>query len=122
MRRLDRWIARAKALWASPAVVPLDLPPVPVNLKDLNHHDPLTGLANRLLFEDRLDGAARRAESSSRRLGVLFIDLDGFKAVNDSYGHRAGDELLREVGRRVALLARQSDTVARLGGDQFLML
>ncbi|MBC7699325.1 bifunctional diguanylate cyclase/phosphodiesterase [Aquabacterium sp.] len=122
MRRLDRWIARAKALWASPSVVPLALPPALVNLKDLNHHDPLTGLANRLLFEDRLDGAARRAEAANRRLGVLFIDLDGFKAVNDSYGHSAGDQLLREVGRRVALQARQSDTVARLGGDQFLML
>ncbi|CAH0350930.1 bifunctional diguanylate cyclase/phosphodiesterase [Aquabacterium sp. CECT 9606] len=122
MRRIDRWIARAKALWASPAVVPLALPPAPVNLRDLSHHDPLTGLANRLLFEDRLDGAARRAEASNRRLGVLFIDLDGFKAVNESYGHKAGDELLREVGRRVALQARQSDTVARLGSDQFLML
>ncbi|MDI1258100.1 bifunctional diguanylate cyclase/phosphodiesterase [Aquabacterium sp.] len=122
MQMFERWIARAKALWASPSVVPLTPPPAPVNLKDLSHHDPLTGLANRLLFEDRLDGAARRVEASGRRLGVLFIDVDGFKAVNDSYGHRAGDELLREVGRRVALQARQTDTVARLGGDQFLML
>jgi diguanylate cyclase (GGDEF)-like protein len=88
----------------------------------MRHRDPLTGLANRLLFEDRLDGAARRAEAGQRKLGVLFIDLDGFKAVNDAYGHAVGDAMLREMGQRIEQLARQSDTVARLGGDQFLML
>jgi diguanylate cyclase (GGDEF)-like protein len=118
--RLKDWLAALRAN-PEPGLIGLaqsaDLHP-----KDLRHRDPLTGLANRLLFEDRLDGAARRAEASQRRLGVLFIDLDGFKAVNDAYGHGAGDELLYEVGRRVELQARQSDTVARLGSDQFLML
>lgn len=122
MRRLDRWINRAKALWASPSVVPLDLPPAPVNLKDLSHHDPLTGLANRLLFEDRLDGAARRAEASNRRLGVLFIDLDGFKAVNDTFGHATGNVVLQQVARKVQARLRKEDVLARLGGDEFVIL
>ncbi|MGH6649148.1 putative bifunctional diguanylate cyclase/phosphodiesterase [Aquabacterium sp.] len=116
-----RLLDGAKAWWSPklPASAPS---PLELKLGELSHHDPLTGLPNRLLFEDRLDGAARRADEAHRRLGVLFIDLDGFKAVNDSYGHGVGDELLREVGSRIAQLARQTDTVARLGGDQFLML
>lgn len=119
------WWARllegVKAWW-SPKLPSAGPSPLETTLGALSHHDPLTGLPNRLLFEDRLDGAARRADEAHRRLGVLFIDLDGFKAVNDSYGHGVGDELLREVGSRIAQLARLSDTVARLGGDQFLML
>ncbi|MDE2401147.1 MAG: EAL domain-containing protein [Burkholderiales bacterium] len=91
-------------------------------LKDMAHRDPLTGLANRLLFEDRLDGVIRRAEQAGDRFSVLFIDLDGFRPINESYGHLAGDAVLREVGRRLDELARQSDTVARVGSDQFLML
>jgi diguanylate cyclase (GGDEF)-like protein len=108
--------------WWSPKLSASAPSPLEAKLGELSHHDPLTGLPNRLLFEDRLDAAARRADEAQRRLGVLFIDLDGFKAVNDSYGHGLGDELLREVGSRIAQLARMSDTVARLGGDQFLML
>ncbi|RZK99952.1 MAG: EAL domain-containing protein [Rubrivivax sp.] len=125
MKAAVRWWTRlvdgAKALWSArlPAAVPS---PLDIKLGEVSHHDPLTGLPNRLLFEDRLDGAARRADEAHRRLGVLFIDLDGFKAINEAHGHGAGDEVLREVGCRIAPLARLTDTVARLGGDQFLML
>ncbi len=87
--------------------------------------DPLTQLANRLLFEDRLAHALSRSERHpdlGRCLAVMFIDLDGFKPVNDSLGHAAGDQVLIEVGRRLQGEARDSDTVARLGGDEFVML
>ncbi len=92
--------------------------------------DPLTELPNRLLFEDRLAHALSRMERADERitgrkaekLGVLFIDLDGFKPVNDSFGHAAGDLVLKETAARLLLLARGSDTVARAGGDEFLLL
>jgi len=85
--------------------------------------DPLTGLPNRLLFEERLAAALHRNHADGDTgLAVLFIDLDGFKPINDSYGHMAGDGVLREVGRRLQALARQSDVVARVGGDEFLLL
>ena len=83
--------------------------------------DPLTGLPNRALFADRLEQAvARRARGEEPlRLALLFIDLNGFKTVNDRFGHLAGDELLVEVGQRLRAELRGSDTVARLGGDEF---
>jgi diguanylate cyclase (GGDEF)-like protein len=90
--------------------------------------DPLTGLPNRILFADRLDQAlARAARTSARgrkaaRLVVMFIDLDGFKSVNDSLGHLAGDEVLVEVAGRLLEQVRGADTVARLGGDEFTVL
>ena len=84
--------------------------------------DPLTGLASRLMLEDQLASAALRAEARHRRLALLYIDLDGFKAVNDSCGYRAGDGLLRDVAIRLLTLARSTDTIARVGGDEFLML
>ena len=92
--------------------------------------DALTGLPNRLLFEDRLQHALQRHDRAAERgggrkpemIGVLFIDLDGFKPVNDTYGHAAGDAVLKEAGDRLQRLARSSDTVARMGGDEFLML
>ena len=94
--------------------------------------DVLTGLPNRALFSDRLQHAvarlARNARASglpvagSERLAVLFIDLDGFKPINDSFGHEAGDEVLREVARRLQLTVRDSDTLARLGGDEFVAM
>jgi diguanylate cyclase (GGDEF)-like protein/PAS domain S-box-containing protein len=85
-------------------------------------HDGLTDLANRALFRDRLDQALARSGRSHEMLSVLLVDLDGFKQVNDSLGHDAGDELLRQVAQRFARLVRPSDTLARLGGDEFALL
>jgi diguanylate cyclase (GGDEF)-like protein/PAS domain S-box-containing protein len=85
-------------------------------------HDPLTGLANRTLLSDRLEHALARSEREGGRTGVLFIDLDGFKEVNDLYGHATGDAVLMELGRRLPAAVRPSDTVARLGGDEFVVV
>lgn len=85
-------------------------------------HDPLTGLASRLLLEDRLAAAVMRAEARQRRFALLYIDLDGFKPVNESFGYGAGDQLLKEVGRRLQGLGRSTDGLARMAGDEFLML
>ena len=85
-------------------------------------YDGLTGLANRALFRDRLQQALARSSRSSSSLGVLLVDLDGFKQVNDSLGHDAGDELLQAVAQRFRGETRPSDTLARLGGDEFALL
>src|ERR1039458_543565 len=85
-------------------------------------HDPLTGLANRLALMDRLPQALLAMERHPSRLAVMFVDLDNFKEINDSFGHDAGDLVLTEVGRRLSILARRADTVARVGGDEFVML
>jgi len=91
-------------------------------LSHLAHHDPLTGLANRILLEERVSLAMRRAEQQQHRLAVLFIDLDRFKNINDSFGHSVGDRLLKEVGKRLASAVRDTDTVSRLGGDEFVVI
>ena len=85
-------------------------------------HDSLTGLTNRAVFRDRVDHALARGSRQGQRLAVLLLDLDGFKMINDSLGHDAGDELLVAVGRRLQACGRSSDTVARLGGDEFAIL
>ena len=85
-------------------------------------HDPLTGLPNRLLFNDRLTLALAGTDRSQRKLAVMLLDLDRFKDVNDMLGHHMGDQVLRGVGNRLAALVRKSDTVARWGGDEFILL
>jgi diguanylate cyclase (GGDEF)-like protein len=85
-------------------------------------HDPLTGLANRLLFDDRLAHALAQATRHGRMMSVMFIDLDGFKAINDTRGHEVGDQVLIAVAERLMGMTRAEDTVARLGGDEFLYL
>jgi len=85
-------------------------------------HDPLTGLPNRKLFQDRVRRALARSQRHDDGVAVMFIDLDNFKTVNDTFGHASGDEVIIEAGRRLQLCARASDTAARLGGDEFALL
>ena len=127
----ERWFGvRAANLSADPDVAGLV-----VNLRDitdrkraeraLSHngfHDSLTGLANRALFHDRLDHALDRTARSGLGVAVVYLDLDGFKMINDSRGHEAGDQVLREVAARIAAAVRTLDTVSRLGGDEFAVL
>ena len=84
--------------------------------------DPLTGLANRTLFEERLRGALSRDARAGGATGVLFLDLDGFQDVNDRHGHGVGDAVLRSVADRLTAAVRPADTVARIGGDEFVVL
>lgn len=86
------------------------------------YHDVLTGLPNRLLFEDRLEQSIARARRSKLPFALLFVDLDGFKTVNDSLGHQAGDDLLCQVADRLQSRVRESDTLARMGGDEFALI
>ena len=86
------------------------------------HHDDLTGLANRVLFRQSLDTAAKRSRDHGRIVGVLYIDLDNFKDINDALGHPVGDLLLRAVAARLSLCVRKEDIVARLGGDEFAVI
>lgn len=93
-----------------------------MQLSHMANYDPLTGLVNRRLFEERLQRAVVRSGRTGSSVALLFIDLDKFKQVNDTYGHQCGDALLRVVGERLVPLVRESDTVARLGGDEFAIL
>ena len=93
-----------------------------LSLQHMAYHDTLTGLPNRAMFEEHLDLAVARARRYDRSVAVLFMDLDGFKDVNDSMGHAAGDELLCVVAARLREATRDTDLVARLGGDEFLVL
>jgi diguanylate cyclase (GGDEF)-like protein len=85
-------------------------------------HDSMTGLANRDLFDDRLSSAISLARRHDWILAVMFLDLDGFKQINDTHGHAIGDDVLKEVARRLSLRSRDEDTVCRNGGDEFLYL
>jgi diguanylate cyclase (GGDEF)-like protein len=91
-------------------------------LREEATHDPLTGLANRRLLYDRLQQAMRHAHRYGGKVGILFIDLDRFKEINDSHGHHVGDAVLTEVANRLTTCMRSSDSVARLGGDEFVVL
>ena len=86
------------------------------------HHDTLTNLPNRLLFQDRLEHAIQNAKRNKSHFALLFIDLDRFKVINDSLGHDAGDKVLVEVAKRIKDMVRDSDTVSRLGGDEFTVI
>jgi diguanylate cyclase (GGDEF)-like protein/PAS domain S-box-containing protein len=92
------------------------------HLRRLATHDGLTGLPNRTLALDRLSQSLARARRSRAGVAVLYLDLDLFKQVNDTWGHEAGDAVLREVARRLKTCVRRSDTVARMGGDEFLLV
>lgn len=91
-------------------------------LQEQAHHDDLTGLANRTLLADRFNSAVARAQRSGRLFALVMVDLNHFKAVNDSYGHAAGDAILITIARRLLGAVRACDTVARLGGDEFVLI
>jgi diguanylate cyclase (GGDEF)-like protein/PAS domain S-box-containing protein len=88
----------------------------------LAHHDPLTGLPNRLLFNERLEHALERARRDRVRCALLFVDFDDFKVINDTLGHASGDALLQIIATRVQGVVRRSDTAARFGGDEFVVI
>lgn len=88
----------------------------------LAQYDQLTGLINRALFHDRLDSALARARRDGGLVSVMFLDIDGFKMINDRFGHAVGDEVLRQIAARLVACLRESDTVARLGGDEFTVI
>ena len=91
-------------------------------IRHLAYHDPLTGLPNRILLRDRLEQSLSRARRKGNKVALLFLDLDNFKVVNDSLGHEVGDQLLIEVAKWLTDLMRESDTVARIGGDEFVII
>jgi diguanylate cyclase (GGDEF)-like protein len=91
-------------------------------LRHIAQHDPLTGLPNRALFNDRLNRELARANRQHGRFAMVFIDLDHFKPINDTFGHDVGDQALRQVARQLQDCVRAADTVGRLGGDEFVVL
>lgn len=95
---------------------------VEADLRALAIYDPLTGLLNRACFMENLEKSVACAARARQKVGVVFIDLDGFKAVNDRFGHQVGDLLLMEIGRRINRVVRAADSAARFGGDEFVVL
>ena len=130
VKRIRALRSRSAELARSLNTANAELQSIDAQLKKQAFVDPLTGLPNRVLFEDRLLHAVRRSERAEerisernqQRLAVLFVDLDGFKPVNDSFGHAAGDAVLKEAALRLRSAARDTDTVARVGGDEFVLL
>lgn len=122
----DRWLQRqAVAVEGGVVVIVRDITARKLaeqRIRHLAHHDDLTGLPNRSLLRERLDKAIRAARADGGAVGLAFIDLDGFKLVNDTLGHNAGDALLKVVGARMARCLRRDDTLARFGGDEFVIL
>jgi diguanylate cyclase (GGDEF)-like protein/PAS domain S-box-containing protein len=92
------------------------------HIREMAQYDSLTGLANRVLFSDRLQQATAAAQRDGHHLALLFLDLDRFKPINDSFGHAVGDQLLAAIARRIEGAIRESDTAARIGGDEFVVL
>ncbi len=90
--------------------------------QELALHDALTGLPNRRLLEDRIATTLQHAKRNHHKAAIMYIDLDGFKAINDTYGHACGDEILKLVAQRLVNSSRKDDTVARLGGDEFMIV
>lgn len=137
-RELQLRTTRGRTFWAEITIEPINYGGEPCLYSGVNditqrrmfvekmdhlaHHDPLTGLPNRLLFHDRLKHAVLLAERSKERFVLLYADLDGFKPVNDRYGHEVGDQLLVEVAGRLHSAVRASDTLARIGGDEFVLI
>jgi diguanylate cyclase (GGDEF)-like protein/PAS domain S-box-containing protein len=95
---------------------------VEAQLRKLVRHDSLTGLANRLQFEEKLGDAIRYSRRHQTLMAVMFLDIDHFKTINDTFGHQVGDEVLCEFGKRLLACVRQTDTVARLAGDEFVII
>lgn len=91
-------------------------------LRDLAFHDPLTGLANRTAFEERLESALSSAQRHADNVGLIYLDIDDFKSINDRYGHHVGDAVLTAVAHRLEGVVRSEDVVARLGGDEFVII
>ena len=117
-----QWFAVSAQDITERRMVESDLRALTASLTERAVRDPLTGLANRTLLLERLRAVLARDARTGHSTAVLFLDLDGFKAVNDRLGHSAGDEVLVTVARRLAAAVRPSDTVARLGGDEFVVL
>ncbi|MBI4292444.1 MAG: diguanylate cyclase [Betaproteobacteria bacterium] len=92
------------------------------HVRHLAYHDPLTGLPNRRLLQDRMERSFTLARRNKTQVGVLLVDLDNFKTINDQHGHRVGDEVLREMASRLRICVREADTVVRHGGDEFVVL
>ncbi|MFC2165666.1 diguanylate cyclase domain-containing protein [Acidobacteriota bacterium] len=106
-------------------VISRDITPRKLAEKQLIHtatHDQLTGLTNRLLFYDRIAVELARARRNQTKIALIYIDLDNFKVINDTLGHSAGDQLLKDVAERLSHLLRESDTLARMGGDEFMYI
>jgi diguanylate cyclase (GGDEF)-like protein len=101
-------------------VTPLKM--VERRLSDMARYDTLTGLPNRIQFNEKLHEAIRRSTRSRKPMGLAFLDIDHFKQINDTFGHGAGDDVLKEFGRRLRRAAREIDTVARLAGDEFVIV